>query len=374
MSAAAIASALLPQGQGGAAPPSATQGALAVLDTVFGAILKGVDSEDAGSQIPARGFGASETKGDSSLPQSQGSAVTASASSPTATFKASLAALSYEAMAGSDGSSGISSQAQPSPFQTLTATTGSAQSSQADRATSPRIWTTTASPGQTDLQPARLSRTIANQTNASPTPIADANSSGANTRSTWTRSTAPIEIGQTVASAANAAASPLNGGAVHGSIKTRSSETRNQASKIAATGQTVASAANSAGDGTTAANAAASPLDGDAVHGSAKTRSPETRNEASTIAATGQDVSNAAPAVGAQLNPSQTASIWPQFSASATSSASPSQGSGSDAANNQTKAPVLELGQKFWTWPECDASDADASGEPLGSVRGDTAQ
>ena len=122
MSAAAITSALLPQGQGGAALPAATQGALAVLDSVFGAILKGVGSEDAGSQVAARGFGASETKGDSSLPQPQGSAVKASASSPTATFEASLAALDYEAMAGTDSSSGMASQAEPSSLDADAAT------------------------------------------------------------------------------------------------------------------------------------------------------------------------------------------------------------------------------------------------------------
>ena len=56
MSAAAITSTLLPQGQGGAALPAATQGALAILDSVFGAILKGVGSGDEGSQITAREF------------------------------------------------------------------------------------------------------------------------------------------------------------------------------------------------------------------------------------------------------------------------------------------------------------------------------
>jgi flagellar hook-length control protein FliK len=42
-------------------------------------------------------------------------------------------------------------------------------------------------------------------------------------------------------------------------------------------------------------------------------------------------------------------------------SAPPSQGSGSDAADNQTKAPVAELGQKFWTWAKSDASDANVA-------------
>ena len=187
MSAAAITSALLPQGQGAAEPPAATQGALAVLDAVFGAILKGVDSQDAGSPVATRNFGASETNGDSSLPQPQGSAVKASASSPTATFEASLAALDYEAMAGTDGSSAIATQAKPSQSQTLTQAT-----------TSPRRWTPTASPGQTDSRKAWTSRTATTSTNAPPTSTADANSSGASTRLTRTRAAAQIEIGQTV--------------------------------------------------------------------------------------------------------------------------------------------------------------------------------
>ena len=64
MSAPAITSALLSQGQGSAEPPAATHGALAVFDTIFRAILKGVDSEDAGSPVATRNYGASETNRD----------------------------------------------------------------------------------------------------------------------------------------------------------------------------------------------------------------------------------------------------------------------------------------------------------------------
>ncbi len=307
MSAAAIASALLPQGQGGVEPAAATRGALAVLDAVFGAILKGVDSQDAGSQVATRNFGASETNSDSALPQPQGSAVKASASSPTATFEASLAALDYEAMAGTDGSSAIATQAKLSQSQTATQAT-----------TSPRRWTPTASPSQSDSRKAWTSRTATNPTNAPPTSTADANSPGASTRLASTRAAAQIEIGQTVASTASAASAAIGG--------------------------------------TTAANAAALPFHSGAVHGSVKARSSETRKGASEIAATDRNVADAA-----QLSVSPTASNSIQVSASATSPASPSPTTAACAANNQTKAPVLELGPKFWTWPKGDASDTDVT-------------
>ena len=318
MSAAAITSALLPQGQGGAELPAATQGALAVLDSVFGAILKGVGSEDEGSQVATRDFGASETNGDSSLPQPQGSAVTASASSPTATFEASLAALDYEAMAGTDGSSGIATQAKPSQSQTLT---------QAQRR-SPRRWTPTASPSQTDSRKAWTSRTVTSRQYA--LDIKDKCAFDTDRRRRIQAGRARFDVG----------------------ARRRSDRDRPDCCKRCERRES---------SGTAAANAATAPVHGGAVHGSVKAPSSETRKGASEIAATGQDVFDAAPAVGAPLNASQTASISAQFSASAMTSPSPSQGSGSDAANNQTKAPVLELGQKFWAWPKSDASDADVA-------------
>ena len=324
MSAAAITSALLPQGQGGAEPPAATQGALAMLDTVFGAILKGVDSEDAGSQVATRNFGASETNRDSSLPQPQGSAVKASASSPTATFEASLAALDYEAMAGTDGSSAIATAGETFPVS----------NADAGRRRSPRKWTPTASSSQTDSRKALTSRTATDRANALRKSTADANSSGASTRLASTRAAALTEIGQTGVSAASAAMGGTDG------CKRRD----------------------------IAFPQRRGPRERQGSLGRNSQRRKRNRHDRPQLSPTRRPLPRRSSTLLRRLRfrprsprPPRARHRFhkPQLHAPPTT---------------ETKAPVLELGQKFWTWPTLRRFGHRWSGEPLGSVRVDAAQ
>ena len=139
-------------------------------------------------------------------------------------------------------------------------------------------------------------------------------------------------------------------------------------------GQTVASAASAAVGGTAAANAATAPVSSGAVHGSVKAPVVRNSKRRKRNRHDRPSVPDAAPAVGAQLNALRRLRFRPSSLRPPMTSPSPSQASASYAANNQTKAPVVELGQKFWAGRRATLPTHRCGGEPLGSFRVDAAQ